>query len=115
MLVAVGAESGEYRSQRLEVTVPALEAALHQNTPNPFNPSTTIRFDVPEEASVTIEVFDALGAKVRTLVHRTYAPGSWAADWDGRDDRGQAVASGVYYYRMRVGSTAYSKKMVLLK
>ena len=115
VLVAVGAASGEFRSQRAEITLPALSATLRQNVPNPFNPETTIRFVVPSENHVSITVYGAHGEKVRTLVERRYAPGEWAATWDGTDDAGRRVASGVYYYRMRIGSLEQSKKMVLIK
>ena len=114
-LIAVGAVGGEFRSQRAKIALPALSATLRQNVPNPFNPETTIRFVIPSENTVTITVYGAHGEKVRTLVERRYAPGEWAATWDGTDDAGRRVASGVYYYRMRIGSVEQSKKMVLIK
>lgn len=115
VLVAVGAESGEVRSQRVSVEIPALAAALEQNVPNPFNPTTTIGFSVAEYRDVRIDVFDASGAFVRTLVDAPYDPGEWTVEWDGTGATGARVASGVYYYRMQLGNQHFSKKMVLLK
>lgn len=115
VLVAVGVDGGQVRSQSAEIELPALVAELRQNSPNPFNPSTTIGFVVPESDRVTIEVFGPSGLKVRTLVSRTYAPGEWSTTWDGADEQGNPVASGVYYYRMRIGNATQAKKMVLLK
>jgi hypothetical protein len=115
VLVAVGAESGEVRSPRVTVEIPALTAALEQNVPNPFNPSTTIGFSIPEYGEVRIDVFDASGAFVRTLVDAPYGPGEWAVGWNGTSASGSRVASGVYYYRMQIGNEQFSKKMVLLK
>jgi hypothetical protein len=89
---------------------------LHQNVPNPFNPITTIAYDVPVGgADVSISVYDAAGRRVRELVDEHRAAGRWSVQWNGDDDRGRRVASGVYFYRMRAGSFVNTKKMVLLK
>ncbi|HKW12993.1 MAG TPA: FlgD immunoglobulin-like domain containing protein, partial [Candidatus Krumholzibacteria bacterium] len=90
--------------------------ALHANVPNPFNPITTISYDVPARgADVNISIYDVSGRLVRGLVHEHRAAGVWSAQWNGEDDRGQHVASGVYFYRMRAGEFVDTKKMVLLK
>lgn len=90
--------------------------ALHQNVPNPFNPTTTIRFDVPAGgANVDIAIYDAAGRLVRQIANERRDAGTWSVQWNGDDDRGQRVASGVYFYRMRAGSFVDTKKMVLLK
>ena len=90
--------------------------ALHQNVPNPFNPTTSIRFDVPEGgADVTLRVYDAGGRLVRTLLDERRAAGTHSATWDGRNGMGAPVASGVYFYRLTSGSFTGSKRMVLLK
>ena len=115
VLVAVGAASGEVRSQRVEIELPPLSALLHQNVPNPFNPSTTIQFTVPGNEHVTIDIYNSVGQRVRTLVNQVYPSGERFTTWDGTDDRGQRVASGVYLYRMRIGKVEQSKKMILLK
>jgi hypothetical protein len=90
--------------------------ALYQNMPNPFNPSTVIRYDVPAGGgNVTLEVFDVGGVLIRTLVDREVAGGKWSAPWDGTDTRGSTVASGVYFYRLKAGKKVLTRKMVLLK
>ena len=88
---------------------------LHQNHPNPFNPSTTIRFSLDREAVVTLEIYNVSGSLVRTLVSGRTTPGSYSEDWNGRDNRGRRVASGTYFYRLRVDGRTQTKKMVLLK
>jgi len=90
--------------------------ALHQCAPNPFNPSTTIRYDVPRNGErVSIAVFDVAGRRIRTLVDDVQPAGTRSTSWDGRDERGQQVASGVYFYRMIAGQFVQTRKMVLLK
>jgi len=101
--------------------VPVTRAALGQNYPNPFNPSTRIEYWVPEGAragdrsNVSVVVYDVHGARVRTLVSESRSAGHYLARWDGRDDRGTPVSSGIYFYRMTTGSFAAVRKMVLLK
>ncbi len=90
--------------------------ALHANVPNPFNPVTTIDYDVPAAgADVAITIFDVNGRRVRTLWSGHRNGGRYQAQWNGQDDRGGQVASGVYFYRMRAGSFNETRKMVLLK
>jgi hypothetical protein len=90
--------------------------ALHPNVPNPFNPQTTIQYDVPGSgADVNITVYDVAGRMVVELVDRHRAAGRWSVQWNGEDERGQRVASGLYFYRMRAGSFVETRKMVLLK
>jgi len=90
--------------------------ALHTNVPNPFNPQTTIHYDVPASgADVNISIYDVAGRLVRELANEQRAAGRWSVQWNGDDDRSQRVASGVYFYRMRAGSFVDTKKMVLLK
>jgi hypothetical protein len=90
--------------------------ALHQNIPNPFNPTTTIPYDVAAGgAHVSIAVYDAAGRLVRMLVDAQQPAGSHGVVWDGRNDAGTTVSSGVYFYRMRSGTFTESRRMVLLK
>ena len=88
---------------------------LSQNYPNPFNPSTTIEFDVPRSSFVSIDIYNQLGQKVNNLVHQKVVAGSYRVDWDGRDNMGNQVATGIYFYRMQAGDYIENKKMILLK
>jgi hypothetical protein len=93
----------------------ALPDALYQNQPNPFNPTTTIPYDVSERARVRLEVFDVRGALVRTLVDRVESPGHKRVQWDARDGHGRLVASGVYFFRARIGHFAATRRMTMIK
>jgi hypothetical protein len=88
---------------------------LDQNYPNPFNPATTIRYSVAQAGDVNITIFNVRGQRVKQLVDRHRAPGRYAATWEGVNDTGQTVASGVYFYRIQIGSFSDVKKMVILK
>ena len=88
--------------------------ALLQNAPNPFNPSTVIRYDVPVEADLRIMVYNILGQPIRTLLDAVKDLGRYAVRWDGRDDRGHGVSAGVYLCRMEAKGFAHTRKMVLL-
>ena len=94
---------------------PALTTVLHANHPNPFNPETTIEYSLALAGPVRIRVFDTAGHLVRTLVDGPEAKGEHRVIFDGRDDRGQQLASGVYLYRLDTALTSLSRKMVLLK
>jgi len=90
--------------------------ALGQNYPNPFNAETAIEYQISGQSQpVRLEIFDILGKRVRVLVDEKQTAGQYRIAWDGRDDRGQEVASGIYLYKMMVGSFAASKRMVLLR
>jgi len=94
---------------------PPMRAMLYQNVPNPFNPSTMIRYFVPERCGVTIAVYDARGSVVRLLFEGERVKGTYAASWDGRDGRGHSVSSGVYYCRLTAGKETLSRTMILLR
>jgi hypothetical protein len=90
--------------------------ALDSNYPNPFNPTTTIGFAVPHQANVTLDVYDVHGRLVRTLIAGDqYTTGRYSVRWDGTNNGGQRVASGIYFARMQAGTYAATKKMVLEK
>ena len=90
--------------------------ALRQNFPNPFNASTTIAFHLSEEAQVRLSVYNPDGQRVRCLVDEVRHAGRYSVVWDGKDEAGHAVASGVYFYRLRTaGDLVRTKRMVLLK
>jgi len=96
---------------------PSLPATseLAQNYPNPFNPTTTITFSTTDADRATIEVFNALGEKVATVFDGFVSQGITTTTWDGMNDRGRQVASGVYFYRLKAGESEQSRKMVLIR
>jgi hypothetical protein len=95
--------------------VPAVAVTMEQNQPNPFNPSTTIRFELAREGFVNLTVYDATGAFVATLANARYAPGPHDVRWNGTDAAGRRVASGLYFYRLNAVGSELSRKMMLLK
>jgi hypothetical protein len=96
---------------------PALRSGvrLDQNHPNPFNPATSIGFSLESGAQVSLRILDAGGRIVRELLDGRQAAGVYSVTWDGRDDAGQRVASGVYFYRLIAGEQASTRKMTLLQ
>lgn len=88
---------------------------LFGNYPNPFNPETTISFDLAEQSNVIIEVFNIKGQKVKTLVRDSYTPGHHSVVWNGTDNNGVSVSSGVYFYKMSTPNHFSTQKMLLLK
>ncbi len=86
-----------------------------QNFPNPFNATTTIRYNLPEQANVRLEVFNILGQRVKTLVNEPQTAGYKQVVWDGKNDQGDNVSSGVYFYRISAGKHRDVFKMSLLK
>jgi len=86
---------------------------LSQNYPNPFNPETTIEYELPRAGQIEITIFNLLGEKVRALVNHHQASGQHRVQWDGRDDKGNAPTSGVYFYRLRAGDFVQTRKMIL--
>jgi len=91
------------------------QTALRQNHPNPFNPTTTIEYSLTGSGRVSLRVYDVTGRLVRTLVDGEKGRGVYAQVWDGRNDRGESVVTGVYFYRLRAGQTVHTRKAVLLK
>ncbi|MDD3967021.1 MAG: T9SS type A sorting domain-containing protein, partial [Candidatus Marinimicrobia bacterium] len=88
---------------------------LEANYPNPFNPMTSIRYAIPEAARVRLSVYDLSGRRVRTLVNAIENPGFRQVVWDGRNDAGDALSSGVYLYRLEAGNIVQTRKMLFLK
>jgi hypothetical protein len=97
------------------VSAPAKQLTLHQNRPNPFNPGTTISFILPEKGNANLSIFDATGRLVTTLVNEAMTEGLKQFTWDGMDNKGNMVSSGVYFYRLKAGNKVLTKKMLLLK
>ena len=99
-----------------EIRTPAALLALHQNRPNPFNPSTTISFTLPGECAVRLEVYDVSGRLVARLIdNERQSAGTHDVAWNGKDTSGRAAASGIYVYRLAAGKETISRKMVLLR
>ena len=92
---------------------PTLE--LQQNHPNPFSEVTRIGFDLRDGAPVTLDVYDVSGKLVRRLVERGLPSGSYSEVWDGRDNYGNTVASGIYLYRLTAGTRTQTRKAILLR
>jgi hypothetical protein len=88
---------------------------LHQNFPNPFNPVTTLRYDLPSDALVTLSIYDMLGKEITQLVNTTQEAGFKSVQWDATDSMGRPVSAGVYLYQIQAGEFVQTKKMVLLK
>lgn len=88
---------------------------LGQNFPNPFNPTTTIRYSVPVQGRVRLRVFDLVGREVASLVDEVETTGSYVVNWHGSDNFGSPLASGVYFYKLEGSGAQITKKMILLK
>jgi hypothetical protein len=93
--------------------------SLSQNYPNPFNPSTTITLDIPRTAGkkelVNLTIYDVRGRRVRTLIDSSLAPGSHKIHWDGLNEKGDSVSSGIYLYQLRAGEETFTRKMVVIR
>jgi hypothetical protein len=97
------------------VSTPVMPLALRQNSPNPFNPVTSIGFYLPRPGHVRLEIFDVNGREISVLADGHYASGEYSVEWNGRDRTGSMAASGVYFYRLTAGKESLSRKMVLLR
>lgn len=89
--------------------------SLSQNYPNPFNPKTVIRFGLPKDSWVNLDIYNVLGQRVKTLVDERLSAGMKEVEWDGKDDKGFEVSSGIYFYKIKAGDFSDIKKMVMLK
>ncbi len=107
-------DAGDVLGVEDELGVPD-EFALHQNYPNPFNPVTTIRFDVPEESHIRLMIYNVLGQQVATPVNGTMKPGYKSIRWNGTDQFGKPLPSGMYIYQIQSASFNAVKKLVLMK
>ncbi|MCJ7801203.1 MAG: S8 family serine peptidase, partial [Candidatus Marinimicrobia bacterium] len=88
---------------------------LYQNYPNPFNSNTTIEYDIKQHSNITIKIFDILGKEIITLVNNIESPGKKSITWNGTDNNGNPVSTGVYIYNLILGDKSYTKKMLLIK
>ncbi|HSG29124.1 MAG TPA: T9SS type A sorting domain-containing protein, partial [Candidatus Krumholzibacterium sp.] len=94
---------------------PGYGLRLEQNYPNPFNPSTTISFTLPGKSRAKLSIFDITGRLVKTVRDDVFPEGRQEVVWDGRDERGCEVSSGVYFYRLTAGDRTLTRKMVQLR
>jgi len=101
-------------SQQNSGTIPC-DYELYQNYPNPFNPSTTITYQLPHTSQVELTVFNALGKKIKTLIHTQQAAGLYQVCWDGKDQNGVPVSSGIYFYQIKTETFSKTKKMILMR
>ena len=99
----------------LDIQTTPTEFALWQNFPNPFNPETTIKYDLADGSQVQLRIYNLVGQVVRTLVGERQAAGRYAIRWDGRDDRGLSVSSGIYFYSLSTEKFRAVNKLMLLK
>lgn len=113
-LGAVDAD-GETYSVLVSVSIPPGKTTLYQNYPNPFNPVTTVSFYLPRPERVVLTIYDVKGERVRVLADGIRDFGRYDLSWDGRNDEGESVGSGVYFYRLIAGKTVLTKKLTLLK
>ncbi len=108
-------EQGQEKSLASGLKSNPINYALYQNFPNPFNPETSIRFDLPRNEYVSVTIYNAISQEIRSLANRNYTAGSHSVLWDGRDSAGNPVPSGIYFYRIQAGSFSQIMKMVLLR
>lgn len=115
---------GEYQSDMINIDVVFLHTSVEEDIenfqsfscyPNPFNPQTTIVFSLTEKAKISLKIFNAKGALIKTLADADYDKGNYNCVWDGRDSAGKNVTSGIYFYHLTTGKSVKSGKMVLLK
>ncbi|MBT3602410.1 MAG: T9SS type A sorting domain-containing protein [Candidatus Latescibacteria bacterium] len=115
----LSAEDGQLIPLRLPATYvlekPPQTFRLMKNVPNPFNPATTIAFELPEAADVDVAVYNLVGQRLRTLIKEHKAPGRYQVVWDGKDDADRDVSSGVYFYRYRAGDFWATRRMLLVR
>jgi len=98
-----------------DVPVTPSEYALMQNYPNPFNPQTTIRYHLPQADNVRLTIYNITGQRIKTLVNEKQSAGSYAVQWNGRDQNGSLAASGVYLYQLKAGGYIQNRKLILLR
>ena len=105
----------EIRADEATSNVAPLVTALEGNYPNPFNPTTNIKFDLADDTDASLEIFNIRGQNVKTLMSGHQTAGRYSLDWHGDNDAGQSVLSGVYFYRLITAEKTETKKMLLLK
>jgi len=114
-LGVIDPDGNETLSGLVSEKVPIASFALYQNHPNPFNPTTTITYEIPASGHVSLQIFDVGGRLVRSLINQSQIAGRQAIDWDGTDSQNRSVASGIYFYRLRAVGLEQTRKMTLLE
>ena|GEM_PF-3492478 len=114
MLVNSEVDRLQLREYSATAEVP-LQYSLSQNYPNPFNPVTTIQYQIPEQVSVRLEIYNMLGQQVRSLVNDVQEAGYYSVTWNGHNNTGQEVSSGLYLYRIQAGEFVETRKLILMK
>ena len=112
---AISMEEEVISTEKASAELPPFVLALEPNYPNPFNPETNIPFTLPERGNLLIEVFDARGGLVRTIFNGIADSGYGEVTWDGRNNHGRAMESGIYFYRLKYGGKVIGRKAVLLR
>ena len=115
--ITVSDKSGNKRVESVSnylKTLPDL-IFVEQNNPNPFNPVTFITFETVSEQVITLDVYDLLGRKVKTLASKNFPAGRHTFAWDARDENGRSVSSGIYLYKVMSGRQSITRKMILLR
>ena len=108
-------ETGLYSCHSCGAKGNAYQFAAEKNHPNPFNPVTTLHYDLPEQSFVSIMIYDILGREIIELVHTVQDAGFKSIQWDATNDAGNPVNAGVYIYQIHAGDFIQIRKMVLLK
>lgn len=108
--IAVGIEQDDKQSN-----VASMSFQLSQNYPNPFNPITIIGYTLPTVTDVDLTIYNPLGQKIKALLKKRQTPGVYEIHWDGRNENGEFVSSGIYFYLLRTDSFTNVKKMVFLR
>ncbi|MDW7680060.1 MAG: PQQ-binding-like beta-propeller repeat protein [bacterium] len=101
--------------QNIDISVLKKDYHLYHNYPNPFNPVTTIKYQLPKESYVVLKIFNQAGQLVRELLNKNQSPGIYEIQWNGKNDNGQSVVSGVYLYNLKTDNFEQTRKMVLLR
>ncbi len=113
--IDIGCFEAQNQNSIVEVTTPQIKKFSLTNYPNPFNPTTTISFDLPSDDKIEIEIFNIKGQLVKTLIKETKNAGHYQIVWEGKDNQGKAVGSGVYFTKMKTSKQNLVKKMLLMK
>ena len=112
-------DMGAYENQNVVVSTDEdlfpLNTKLNQNYPNPFNPTTTINYSLKENSKVSLDIYNIKGQKVKQLISGQLSAGQHSVVWNGKDDNGKSVSSGIYFYKMKTGNYNETRKMLLLK